>query len=136
MDVCFSCYRSHFRHLRFACDLEDVGSYYRDYERLMTHWREVLPLPMLETTYEDLVANQEAVSRRIVEFCGLEWDKRCLRFFENPRPVQTASKLEVRQPMYATSIGRWQKYATHLGSLLARLNSDRSESPPCGGKGT
>jgi len=87
----------------------------------MAHWRRVLPVPMLEVSYEDLVANQEAVSRRLVDFCGLDWDERCLRFHENRRPVKTLSVLQVRQPMYTSSVGRWQRYAAHLGPLLRVL---------------
>jgi tetratricopeptide (TPR) repeat protein len=120
-DVCLSCFFHFFKGLSFTWDLADLGRYYRDYERLMAHWRAVLPLPILEVVYEDLVANQESVSRRLVDFCGLEWDDRCLQFHENPRPIKTPSVLQVRQPIYQSSVGRWQRYAAHLSPLFQAL---------------
>lgn len=120
-DVCLSCFFMFFSGLNFSWDLDDLGRYYRDYERLMAHWKAVLPVPVLEVVYEDLVANQEQVSRRLVDFCGLEWDERCLKFYESRRTVQTASKLQVRQPIYTKSVGRWRHYAAHLGPLRQAL---------------
>lgn len=120
-DVCLSCYFQFFKGLNFTWDLDDLGRYYRDYERLMAHWRAVLPLPIHDVVYEALIADQEAVSRRLVEFCGLAWDERCLRYHENRRPVKTASVLQVRRPIYASSVGRWRQYEAHLGPLLAAL---------------
>jgi tetratricopeptide (TPR) repeat protein len=120
-DTCLSCFFQYFRGLNFAWDLEDLGRCYRDRERLMSHWRAVVPMPILEVVYEDLVANQETVSRRLIEFCGLPWDERCLRFHENRRPVKTSSVLQVRQPIYATSVGRWRHYQAHLRPLLRAL---------------
>ncbi len=87
----------------------------------MRHWERVLPVPLFELRYEELTAEQEAVSRRLVEFCGLEWDERCLRFHETERPVRTASTLQVRRPMYRSSVGRWKRYEVHLGPLLEAL---------------
>ncbi len=103
------------------CDMEGVGRYYRAYERLMGYWRSVLPLRMVDVRYEELVANQETESRRLIEFCGLEWDERCLRFAEAQRAVQTPSKWQVRQPIYRSSVGGWKKYAAHLGPLMEAL---------------
>jgi tetratricopeptide (TPR) repeat protein len=120
-DVCVSCFLQFFKGLNYTWDLDDLGRYYRDYERLMAHWAAVLPLPTLEVAYEDLVANQEAMSRRLVDFCGLAWDERCLKFYENRRPVQSMSKGQVRQPMYRSSVGRWRRYEAHLGPLLSAL---------------
>ena len=100
MDVCASAYFQNFKWLPYAASLEDIAFYHRQYERLMAHWRRVLPMPMHEVVYEELVANQEAVSRELVAFCGLDWDDRCLTFYKSPRAVQTASKLQVRQPIY------------------------------------
>jgi hypothetical protein len=68
-----------------------------------------------------LVANPEAVSRQLVAYCGLDWDDRCLAFHESPRAVQTMSKLQVRQPIFTTSVGRWRRYEAHLGPLLEAL---------------
>jgi hypothetical protein len=120
-DVCLSCYFQQFREVNFAWDLGDLGRYYRQYERLMDHWRAVLPVRPLEIVYEELVANPEAVSRQLVAYCGLDWDDRCLAFHESPRAVQTMSKLQVRQPIFTTSVGRWRRYEAHLGPLLEAL---------------
>ncbi len=126
LDTCLSCYFQNFGPgLSFSYDLEHLGAYYREYLRLMAHWRDVLHLPMLEVRYEDLVEHQERVSRDIVAFCGLEWDDRCLRFYEAPRLAATASYDQVRQPLYKGSVGRWRHYADHLGSL-ARAIADGS----------
>jgi Flp pilus assembly protein TadD len=121
LDVCTSCYLQIFRGLHFARDLHDLGRYYKEYERLMAHWRTALPLPLMDVVYEELVADPQGVSRRLIEFCRLTWDERCLRFHENPRAVRTVSKLQVRQPVFASSIGRWRRYAGHLGPLRRAL---------------
>jgi len=87
--------------------------------RLMAHWRAVLPEgAMLEVQYEDLVDDFEVQARRIVEFCGLDWDERCLAFYKTERSVHTASAAQVRQPLYRSSIGRWRHYKEQLRPLL------------------
>jgi tetratricopeptide (TPR) repeat protein len=121
LDTCVSCFTQKFRGVNFNWDLGELGHYYREYERMMAHWRTALPLPLLDVAYEELVADTEGVSRKLVEFCGLDWDPRCLRFFENPRPVRTVSKLQVRQPIYGSSVGRWRRYAAHLAPLRTAL---------------
>ncbi len=121
MDVCLSCYFQNFSWVNYASRLEDLGFYYRQYERLMAHWREVLPLPIHAVNYEELVHDQERVSRDIVAFCGMDWSDRCLAFHENRRAVQTASKLQVRQPLYTGSIARWKRYEKHLSPLKQAL---------------
>jgi tetratricopeptide (TPR) repeat protein len=128
LDTCVSCFCQVFRNLNFTWDLGDLGRYYREYERMMAHWRAVLPLPVLDVVYEELVADPEGGSRRLVEFCGLAWDERCLRFHQNLRPVRTVSKLQVRRPVYTSSVGRWRRYAAHLGPLRQALGL-----PPAGG---
>jgi hypothetical protein len=87
----------------------------------MAHWRDVLPLPLLEVDYEEVVADLESASRRLIAFCGLEWEEQCLKFHENQRLVQTVSRVQVRQPIYTSSVGRWQRYAAHLEPLLQAL---------------
>jgi FkbM family methyltransferase len=133
MDTCVSCYCSYFRGLPFAWDLSDLGKYHRQYERLMAHWREVLPLQVMDVDYEELVANQEEVSRALVAFLGLDWDDACLAFHENRRAVHTVSTLQVRRPMYSSSVGRWKRYEAHLGPLKAALagpDDEPAEPPP------
>ncbi len=121
-DTCLSCYFQDFASPHpYTSDLQHMGHYYRQYERLMAHWSMVLPMQVFELRYEDLTNDQEIVSRRLVEFCGLSWDDRCLRFNENKRVVRTASSLQVRRPMYTSSVGRWKQYEPFLGPLLDEL---------------
>lgn len=119
MDTCFSCYSKLFLSgLNYTCELGELGRYYKMYEAQMAHWRAVLPPgAMLEVRYEDLLENFEPGVRRIVEFCGLAWDERCLRFHEVERPVRTLSQSQVHQPLFKTSVGRWRPYAAWLGPL-------------------
>jgi tetratricopeptide (TPR) repeat protein len=118
IDTCLSCYFQNFGPgLAFAFDLAALAEYYRQYRRLMDHWRAVLNLSVLEVRYEDLVTNQEKVTRDLVAFCGLDWDERCLRFYESARAVSTASYDQVRQPLYTRSVERWRHYSRHLGPL-------------------
>ncbi|MGH6954442.1 MAG: tetratricopeptide repeat protein [Alphaproteobacteria bacterium] len=122
LDTCLSCYFQNFaRGLHFSYDLASLGFYYREYERVMAHWRDVLPGRMFEVRYEDLVANQEERSRQIIAHCGLEWDPRCLAFHEHERAVRTSSFWQVRQRLYASSVGRWRHYERHLGPLKESL---------------
>jgi Flp pilus assembly protein TadD len=122
VDVCLSIYFRHFTQGHaYANDLEDVAWEYREYRRLMAHWRSALPLEMLELEYEDLVADQEAQTRRLLEYLGLTFDERCLRFHETRRAVHTASNWQVRQPLYDRSRERWRRYERHLGPLLHAL---------------
>jgi hypothetical protein len=122
--VCLSCYFNYIVEMHFSFDLEHLGTYYAQYTELMAHWREVLPTKILEVRYEDLVENQERVSRELIEFCGLEWDDRCLDFHRNDRAVKTASMFQVRQPMYASSVGRWESYERHLEPLKRLLQNE------------
>ena len=103
-------------------DLAELGRYYRHYRELMAHWHDVLPPGrILDVHYEELVADLEGVARRMVSRCGLAWDARCLDFHRNERPINTASAVQVRQPIYRDSIGRWRKYEAILGPLLTEL---------------
>ena len=103
-------------------DLGELGRYYSAYRELMDHWRAVLPEGlMLEVQYEELIADFAPQARRIVDHCGLPWDDSCLSFHETQRAVRTASAIQVRQPIYRSSIGRWRPYAQHLGPLLHTL---------------
>ena len=90
---------------------------YNDYLALMAHWRSVLDLPMLEVDYEELVGDQETISRKIIEFCGLPWDEKCLRFHETDRAVLTLSRDQVSRPIYRTSLRRAQRFEKHLAPL-------------------
>jgi tetratricopeptide (TPR) repeat protein len=120
-DVAVSCWMTNFRHIRWASDPEHIAARFHEYQRLMEHWRTTLPVSMLEVAYEDTVADFESVARRLVAWCGLEWEPACLAFHETKRPVRTASVTQVRQPLYTRSVARWKHYEPALGSLFARL---------------
>ncbi|MBI5005776.1 MAG: tetratricopeptide repeat protein [Nitrosomonadales bacterium] len=123
VDTCLSCFTRLFhRKQEHTYDLAELGRYYADYARLMDHWRKVLPAgAFLDIQYEDIVADQEDQARRLLEFCGLEWNDACLDFHKTKRQVRTASVTQVRQPIYTTSIERWRKYEKFLGPLLDEL---------------
>ena len=123
LDTCLSCYTQNFTSIRFSTSLDGLGLYYREYERLMGHWRRVLPMRMFEVQYEDLLVRQEAVSRELVAYCGLEWEDSCLEFHKSPGVIHTASRTQVRQPIYGTLVGRWKKYAMHLTALIETLKN-------------
>jgi hypothetical protein len=129
LDVGLSCWLTHFRHIRWACDLEHIGTRIREYQRLIEHWRRVLPRPMLEIEYEEIVADLEGSARRLVAGCGLAWDPACLSFHQTRRVVRTASMIQVRQPIYQRSVGRWRQYREWLGPLLKLLSPDEVEPP-------
>ncbi len=130
LDTCLSCYFYNFArgHLH-SFDLAHLGSYYRQYRRLMGHWRDVLDLPILEVSYEAHVDEPERVCREILDFLGLEWDPACLKFHEAKRYVKTASRDQVRRPIYRSSVERWRHYEAHLQPLKDALAADASPNP-------
>ena len=122
IDTCLSIYFMRFNvHHLYARDLAELGAYYQQYLRLMAHWKSTLRIPMLEVQYEDLVENQEKISREMVDFCGLEWNDQCLSFHENKRITKTPSYDQVRRPIYKKSVARWKNYEPLLGPLLNAL---------------
>ena len=123
IDTCVSCFSKLFSgNLPYSYDLEELGRYYCAYDGLMAHWRQALPPEtLLEVQYEDLVEDFEREARRLVAHCGLEWDPRCLKFFETERPVRTASAVQVRQPLFKSSVGAWRRHERFLGPLLKAL---------------
>jgi mannose/cellobiose epimerase-like protein (N-acyl-D-glucosamine 2-epimerase family)/Tfp pilus assembly protein PilF len=127
LDTCLSIYTQPFETaVSYANDLDDLAHYYTEYLRVMDHWRSTLPANViLDVSYEGLVSDQEAWSRRMLEFIGLPWDSRCLDFHRTERTVLTASKWQVRQKLHGSSIGRWRHYEKFLGALskLAALDA-------------
>jgi tetratricopeptide (TPR) repeat protein len=121
IDACLACYFQSFHDLIFAWSLEDIGAYYCAYEKLMAHWSRVLPLACHELCYEELVHDQEGVTRKLLAFCGLDWNERCLRYFNTRRVVRTACSLQVRKPISAHTIGRWKHYRSYLEPLFRAL---------------
>jgi len=119
IDTCLSIYSNQFRaRVNFAARKDDLAFAYRQYLRMMDHWREVLPAErFMEVQYERLIADREAETRRLIAFAGLEWNDKCLRPEENTRSINTASAWQARQPVYATSMQRWKRYEPWLGEL-------------------
>ena len=131
LDTCLSCFSQHFASdINYAYDLRELGRYHRMYLDLMEHWRRVLPAgAMLEVQYESVVEDIETQARRILDYCGLPWDPRCIAFHETHRPVKTASVDQVRRPIYRSSLQRWKPYESRLGPLMEGLASDPLAEP-------
>jgi LPS sulfotransferase NodH len=122
LDTCLSNYFQRFPPAYdFAFDLRNIGHYFRQYSRLMDHWRAALAKPMLEVSYEEMIANTEKVARSILDVLGLPWDERCLAPHTNPYAIETASKWQVRQPIYRHAVERWRHYEKHLTPLKGTL---------------
>lgn len=122
LDNCLSCFMQSFNESHaYNRDLETLGFYYREYHRLMEHWKAVLPIRIFDLPYEDMVAGQESRSRSLVEFVGLGWDDACLAFHDTERSVSTPSRWQVRQPIYKSSVKAWRAYEKHLAPLKRAL---------------
>ena len=130
---CFSGFKQHFaRGQNFSYSLDDIGRYYRDYVELMAHFDQVLPGRIHRVHYESMVDDTEAEVRRLLDYCGLPFEAQCLRFFENDRPVRTASSEQVRQPIYREGIDHWRNFDPWLGPLKDALGPvlDSYPTPP------
>lgn len=122
MDNCLSIFFQSFAGEHpYAYDLTHLGHQHREYERLMSHWHQVLPGRILDVNYEDTIADPEYWSRKLIKHVGLEWDDACLAPHKLERTVKTASQWQVRQPIYKTSVQRWKNYEKHLGALKVAL---------------
>ncbi|HEX4095708.1 MAG TPA: sulfotransferase, partial [Caulobacteraceae bacterium] len=123
LDTCFSCYETRFAEGNaFAYDQRELGLHYRAYAQLMEHWRTVLPPDRFtEVRYENVVADLETQARRLLTFCGLDWDESCLDFHQTRRNIWTASAAQVRRPLYGSSVGRARAYEAWLGPLIEAL---------------
>ena len=118
MDSCFGCFKQHFaKGQTFTYDLFELGEFYLEYHRLMTHWDTVLPGQVLSVQYEQVVDDLETQVRRILDFCELPFEAGCVNFHENKRAVRTASSEQVRQPIYTGSVQTWKRYEAHLEGL-------------------
>ncbi len=133
LDTCLSCFSQHFTaEINYAYDLTELGRYHRMYLDLMEHWRRVLPPgAMLEVRYEELVGDIEGQARRMLDYCGLAWDPRCVAFHENRRRIRTASVDQVRRPLYRSSVQRWRRYEARLRPLMEALAAQPA-APPAG----
>ena len=123
MDTCLSVFKSLFGGSHgYSRDLLTLGRYYNLYRSLMLHWHSVMPGVIHDFQYEDLVTNQIEGTRRLLDLCGLNWDDRCLSFFDNDRRVKTVSREQVRRPIYADSVGSWKRYERQLAPLREILD--------------
>jgi len=123
-DTCFSIYTTLFANLHhYAYDLRELGQFYRLYADLMKHWDQVLPGKIYHQRYEELVGNPEASVRKVLDFCGLPFDQKCLEFYKTDRRVKTASSQQVREQLHSRSIGRWRSYEKHLGDWKAMFGA-------------
>ena len=130
MACCFSAFKQHFaRGQHFSYRLEDIGRYYRDYVEMLAHFDAVLPGRVHRVIYERMVADTEIEVRSLLAHCGLPFEERCLRFYENDRPVATASSEQVRQPIYRDGLDQWQHFEPWLGPLKAALGDVLSAYP-------
>jgi tetratricopeptide (TPR) repeat protein len=120
-DIALSCWKTDFRSLRWANSSEHIAARIAAYQRLMAHWEATCPVPIHSVRYEETVSDLEAVTRRLLAACGLEWHPACLEFHRSSRTVRTASVTQVRQPIYSTSVARWRKYERELAELFALL---------------
>ena len=128
LDTCLSNFRQLFAltspFYDYSLDILDIGRYYALFDRLMAHWQRVLPGRILEVHYETLVDAQEESTRRLLEFCGLPWESACLRFEQNEAPVATASAVQVRAPLFRSSLRRWKHYEGELEALKTLLQAE------------
>jgi tetratricopeptide (TPR) repeat protein len=122
IDNCISCFVLQFNEAHsYSSDLETLGLYYREYDRLMRHWDKVLPGRIFENRYETLIESQEEQSRRLINYLGLPWNDACLRFFDRDGSVNTLSRWQVRQPIYKSSVKRWKHYESEIQPLIEAL---------------
>lgn len=123
IDTCLSIYFHDMNATHaYATDLENLGNYYTKYLKIMGHWNKTSNLPILDVNYETMISDQARISREIIEFCGLEWDSKCLDYHNNKRAVITHSQNQVRQAIYTTSVDRWRNYKKHITPLINALN--------------
>ena len=123
LDIGLSCFFRRLYAVHWSWDLEQIGTYLRLYSQMMEHWRTVLPHAIYEVDYEKIAQDPETETKKLIDFCGLAWDDRCLAFHENETAVRTASRIQVREPMYQSSIGRWKNYAKEIAPLKASIES-------------
>lgn len=127
LDTCLSCFCQNFtKGQNYSFNLSTLANFYKDYVRLMAHWEQLYPNSIMTVDYEHLVAEQEQQSRKLIDFINLDWQDACLNFHETRRVVKTASFMQVRQPIYKSSIGRWKNYRQQLSGVAKILNLDVS----------
>jgi hypothetical protein len=126
IDTCLSCYTKLFSHgHHYSYHLSELGQYYLCYERIMKHWRHLLPPgAFLDISYENIIHNLETDAKRLIAYCELTWDPTCLDFYKSKRQVRTASFMQVRQPVYESSVNRWRRFEIELEPLIRILRQE------------
>jgi hypothetical protein len=126
--VCYAMYKTLFKSgYPFSYDLREIARYYAAYRRLMVHWQKTMPGALYDLKYEDLIADQSGETRKLLEYCELEWDDGCLAFHRNPTPTTTASASQVRRPLYDSSVSQWRHYEAQLSELRDMLAAEGIE---------
>jgi tetratricopeptide (TPR) repeat protein len=124
MAVCYAMYKTLFKDgYPFSYDLDEIASYYIAYRRLTAHWRSTMPGAIYELSYEALVADQLGETRGLLAFCGLDWQDGCAQFHLNPAASTTASAVQIRRPIYDSSVSQWRHYEQQLSGLRRRLEA-------------
>jgi len=125
LDSCISIFFHYIQDWKWSFDLTELGQYYLDYQRVMSHWQDLFPGEIFTVQYEELVMEQKKISKKLIDYLELEWDEKCLDFHNNKRDVRTISNMQVRKPMYKNSMNRWKHYEKHLQPLIELLGSAR-----------
>ncbi len=124
IDTCLSCYFQNFdRQHQYSYDLNNLVFFYKQYSRLMQHWKTLLSDRIIDISYESLVTNQLDETRRLIHACDIPWDENCLRFYDSSSIVSSASKWQIRQPVYKTSVNKWKNYEKYISELVNNLNT-------------
>ena len=127
LDTCLSCYFQPFNRsnsLAYTFDLEALAYTWQQQEKLMAHWKAVLPIPVMDMMYEEFIDDFDVMARSLLNFCGLGWDDSVLAFHRSDNNCYTASYAQVRKPLYKSSLNRWRNYATYIQPLIDRLDGD------------
>ena len=124
-DNCVSIFKHHFTSgkVNFANDMNETIQYYNLYKDLMEYWNDLLPGQIYNIKYENLINNNETEIRNLLKYCDLEWNDQCLKFYNNKRPINTASDIQARSKIYNSSIDSWKKYEKHLKKYFIKLNN-------------
>jgi Flp pilus assembly protein TadD len=131
MAACYAMYKTLFKDgYPFSYDLGEIGRYYVGYRRLMEHWQATLPAVIYQLSYEALIADQRGETRKLLEFCGLDWQDSCVEFHRNPSPTTTASAAQVRRPLYDSSVSQWRHHAAELAELSGLLSAAGIDTDP------
>jgi hypothetical protein len=130
LDSCLGAYKQLFaKGQNFTYDKFELAQFYCDYVDIMQHWHSVLPGEILDVHYEDTVTDLESQVRRVLQFCGLEFEEQCIRYWETKRAVKTASSEQVRQPVYTSALGLWKNYARYIEDWQQQLESVVKDLP-------